>query len=53
MKDAMHQITAAELVERGYDSDANREAIRARGAEPYIPPRKNRKAAIGYNRHHV
>ena len=39
------------LADKGYDSDANRAAIRARGAEPCIPPRRSRTAAIGYDRH--
>lgn len=43
--------TDAVLADKGYDSDANREAIRAQGAEPCIPPRRNRTAVIGYDRH--
>ena len=43
--------TAAVLADKGYDSDANRAAIRGRGAEPCIPPRRNRTTAIGYDRH--
>jgi transposase len=43
--------TDAVLGDKGYDSDANREAIRARGAEPCIPPRKNRTDPIEYDRH--
>ena len=39
------------LADKAYDSDANREAIRSAGAEPCIPPRKNRKVAVGYDRH--
>lgn len=39
------------LADKGYDSDANRAAVRRRGAEPCIPPRKNRKEAIAYDRH--
>lgn len=39
------------LADKGYDSDANRAAIRAAGAEPCIPPRRNRKEAIPYDRH--
>src|SRR5476651_2154996 len=39
------------LADKGYDSDANRLAIRAQGAEPCIPPRKNRKEAVAYDRH--
>lgn len=43
--------TDAVLADKGYDSDANRRAIRARGAVPCIPPRKNRTTAIEYDRH--
>ena len=43
--------TDAVLADKGYDSDANRAAVRARGAEPCIPPRKNRTAALAYDRH--
>lgn len=41
----------AVLADKGYDADANRAAIQAAGAEPCIPPRRNRTAAIGYDRH--
>lgn len=41
----------AVLADKGYDSDANRDAIRAAGAEPCIPPRRNRTAVIEYDRH--
>jgi transposase len=37
--------------DKGYDSDANRAAVRAAGAEPCIPPRKNRTEPIAYDRH--
>lgn len=43
--------TAAVLADKGYDADTNREAIRAAGAEPCIPPRRNRTAVIDYDRH--
>ena len=43
--------TDAVLADKGYDSDADRAAIRRRGATPCIPPRKNRTAAIAYDRH--
>jgi putative transposase len=43
--------TTAVLADKGYDADANRAAIRAAGAEPCIPPRKNRTQAIAYDRH--
>ena len=39
------------LADKGYDSDANRAAIRRQGAEPCIPPRKNRTEPIEYDRH--
>ncbi len=42
---------AAVLADTGYDADANRAAIRAAGAEPCIPPRKNRTEPIEYDRH--
>lgn len=42
--------TEAVLADKGYDSDANRSAIRAHGAQPCIPPRKNRTEAIAYDR---
>jgi putative transposase len=43
--------TDAVLADKGYDSDANRAAIRAQGAEPCIPPRRNRTAVVEYDRH--
>ena len=43
--------TGAVLADKGYDSDANRAAIRRRGAEPCIPARKNRREAVAYDRH--
>jgi putative transposase len=43
--------TDAVLADKGYDSDANRAAIRGQGAEPCIPPRRNRTTAIDYDRH--
>ena len=43
--------TTAVLADKGYDSDANRAAITAIGAEPCIPPRRNRTAVIAYDRH--
>lgn len=41
----------AVLADKGYDSGSNRAAIRAAGAEPCIPPRKNRTEPIEYHRH--
>lgn len=43
--------TEAVVADKGYDSDANRVAIRRRGAEPCIPGRKNRREPIAYDRH--
>ena len=41
----------AVLADKGYDSDANRAAIRRRGADPCVPPRKDRTDPIEYDRH--
>jgi putative transposase len=38
------------LADRGYDSDWFREALIARGITPCIPPRKNRKVQIDYDK---
>lgn len=43
--------TNAVLADKGYDADTNREAIREAGAEPCIPPRKNRTTPVAYDRH--
>jgi transposase len=43
--------TEVVLADKGYDSEANRVAIVAAGAQPCIPPRKNRKQPIAYDRH--
>jgi putative transposase len=43
--------TDAVLADKGYDADTNRAAIRAAGAEPCIPPRRNRTELIEYDRH--
>jgi putative transposase len=40
----------AVLADKGYDADANRAAIRAAGADPCIPPRRNRAEPIAYDR---
>ncbi|MEZ5826830.1 MAG: IS5 family transposase [Geminicoccaceae bacterium] len=37
----------AVVADKGYDSDANRELVRKRGAVPVIPYRRNRKAIPG------
>lgn len=41
----------AALADKGYDSDANRAAIRRQGAQPCIPPRRNRTEPLSYDRH--
>ena len=41
----------AVLADEGYDSAANRDAIRAQGADPRIPPRRNRTEVIDHDRH--
>ena len=38
------------LADRGYDSDGFRAALAARGITPCIPPRKNRKSVIEYDK---
>lgn len=38
------------LADRGYDSDGFRAALAARGITPCIPPRKNRKTIIEYDK---
>ena len=43
--------TKAVLADTGYDSDANRVAIRRQGAEPRIPGRTNRTQSVNYDRH--
>lgn len=43
--------TTAVLADKGYDAESNRQAIRRAGAEPCIPPRKNRTERIDYDRH--
>ncbi len=37
------------LADRGYDEDWFRDALRKKGIEPCIPPKKNRKIKIEYN----
>ena len=37
------------IADRGYDSDGYRDALRHRGIEPCIPPRRNRKQPIAYD----
>ncbi|PTQ79082.1 DDE family transposase, partial [Nitrosospira multiformis] len=38
------------LADRGYDADWFRAALREKGITPCIPPKKNRKTQIEYNR---
>src|SRR6516164_7506986 len=42
---------AVVIADKGYDSDALIDSIRARGADAVIPPRKNRTEAREYDRH--
>lgn len=41
---------AAVIADRGYDSDELRGFIKARGAKPVIPPKKNRKIQYRYDK---
>jgi putative transposase len=43
--------TEAVLADKGYDSATNRAAIARQGATPCIPPRKNRRQHVEYDRH--
>jgi len=38
------------IADKGYDSDAIRDDLRARGIRPVIPPRRNRKATIRWSK---
>jgi len=38
------------IADKGYDSDWFREALKARGTEPCIPPTRSRKMALDYDR---
>ncbi len=38
------------IADKGYDSDAFREALTARGTKPCIPPRRNRKTPLDYDK---
>ncbi len=46
------QLPAAKylLGDKGYDSNKFRQALEDRGIKPCIPPRKNRKAKITYDK---
>jgi len=39
------------LADRGYDSDHFRSELADRGIKPCIPPRRNRKVQLAYDRH--
>jgi len=39
------------IADKGYDSQAIVDTIEASGAEPVIPPRRNRKEQRAYDRH--
>ena len=38
------------IADKGYDSSAFRDALKERGTEPCIPPRRNRKTPIDYDK---
>lgn len=38
------------IADKGYDSDAFRKALTERGTQPCIPPRRNRKTPIDYDK---
>lgn len=38
------------IADKGYDSRAFRDALKERGTEPCIPPRRNRKTPIDYDK---
>lgn len=48
----MEQFTASKhlLADRGYDANWFRDALRNKGIEPCIPPKKNRKVKVEYNK---
>ena len=49
MLDALPPASAL-IGDRGYDSNWFREALAEKGIEPCIPPTKNRKTPIGYDK---
>ena len=51
LMDAMDALpeTRELLADRGYDADWFRDALRARGITPCIPPRRSRKKACPYD----
>ncbi len=48
----LDQLPASKMLlgDKGYDSDHFRHALRSRGIEPCIPPRKNRNIQIKYDK---
>jgi len=48
MYDALPSRASHLIGDKGYDRDEFRQALKAKGIEPCIPPRKNRKAPAGY-----
>jgi transposase len=48
--DLPEETPAAMLADKGYDSDAIRADLKARGIRVVIPPRSNRKTAIRWNK---
>ena len=40
----------AVLADKGYDADHLRDAVRANGAKPVIPPKSNRRMSIAYDK---
>ncbi len=48
--DLTERTPEAMLGDKGYDSDAIRDDLKARGIRPVIPPRSNRKATIRWNK---
>jgi len=48
--DALPTCASHLIGDKGYDSDEFRQALKAKGIKPCIPPRKNRKAPAGYSK---
>lgn len=48
MYDALPSCASHLIGDKGYDSDEFRQALKAKGIEPCIPPRKNRNNPTGY-----
>ena len=47
---AFPETTSCLIGDKGYDSDEFRAALKAKGIEPCIPPRKGRNNPTGYNK---